>query len=126
MSRYFDAFDNTYAKGYLIGEMIWNFADFATKQGPLFKKEIGLLNFILDLKNDSAFNYRYKTSGNKSKRDFHAGETAESFCPSLETTLHPIEPLKNVICFMFSLEYYSSTSTFVFCHNKNPIIEFKH
>ena len=39
MSRYFDAFDNTYTKGYLIGEMIWNFADFATKQGPFFKKK---------------------------------------------------------------------------------------
>ena len=39
MSRYFDAFDNTYTKGYLIGEMIWNFADFATKQGPFKKKK---------------------------------------------------------------------------------------
>ena len=32
MNQYFDAFDNLYFKGYLIGEMIWNFADFATKQ----------------------------------------------------------------------------------------------
>ena len=37
MTRYFDAFDITYAKGFLIGEMIWNFADFATKQGPFLK-----------------------------------------------------------------------------------------
>ena len=60
-----------------------------------------MINFILDLKNDSAFNYRYQTSGCESKRDFHAGETAESFCPSLETTLHPIEPLKKRYLFHF-------------------------
>ena len=33
MTQNFAAFDYIYAKGYLIGEMIWNFADFATKQG---------------------------------------------------------------------------------------------
>ena len=32
MDQNFAAFDQMYSKGYLMGEMIWNFADFATKQ----------------------------------------------------------------------------------------------
>ena len=33
MENYFQGFDDLYRKGHLIGEMIWNFADFATVQG---------------------------------------------------------------------------------------------
>ncbi|XP_046391225.1 beta-glucuronidase-like isoform X2 [Ischnura elegans] len=33
MREYFKAFDNLRSKGFFIGEMIWNFADFATGQG---------------------------------------------------------------------------------------------
>ncbi|KAG8233860.1 hypothetical protein J437_LFUL006883 [Ladona fulva] len=33
MKNHFKAFDNLRAKGFFIGEMIWNFADFATAQG---------------------------------------------------------------------------------------------
>jgi beta-glucuronidase len=33
--QHFKAFDKLYLKGYFIGEIIWNFADFATPQGKL-------------------------------------------------------------------------------------------
>lgn len=33
MEQNFKAFDQLREMGYLIGEMIWNFADFATPQG---------------------------------------------------------------------------------------------
>lgn len=33
MMNHFDAFDYLKKQGYLIGEMIWNFADFMTGQG---------------------------------------------------------------------------------------------
>ena len=36
MSQYFKGFDYLYDQGFFIGEMIWNFADFATPQGWLF------------------------------------------------------------------------------------------
>ena len=32
MSEYFRAFDDAKAEGWFIGEMVWNFADFMTKQ----------------------------------------------------------------------------------------------
>lgn len=37
MSEYFKAFDELYKKGWFIGEMIWNFADFQTGQGRCYK-----------------------------------------------------------------------------------------
>ena len=36
MEQNFEAFDQLRAAGYLVGEMIWNFADFATPQGSSF------------------------------------------------------------------------------------------
>ena len=33
MTENFAAFDQLHQRGFLIGEMIWNFADFATRQG---------------------------------------------------------------------------------------------
>lgn len=33
MSEYFKAFDELRKKGWFIGELIWNFADFRTDQG---------------------------------------------------------------------------------------------
>ena len=36
MEQNFEAFDQLRAAGYLVGEMIWNFADFATPQGSFF------------------------------------------------------------------------------------------
>jgi len=38
MTENFNAFDDLYYKGFLIGEMIWNFADFATQQGDMKNK----------------------------------------------------------------------------------------
>ena len=34
MREYFRAFDDARAEGWFIGEMVWNFADFMTKQEP--------------------------------------------------------------------------------------------
>lgn len=36
LKEHFKAFDTLYKEGFLIGEMIWNFADFATPQGEVF------------------------------------------------------------------------------------------
>jgi len=36
LKEHFKAFDSLYKEGFLIGEMIWNFADFATPQGEVF------------------------------------------------------------------------------------------
>lgn len=36
MEENFKAFDQLRQMGYLIGEMIWNFADFATPQGKCY------------------------------------------------------------------------------------------
>jgi hypothetical protein len=36
LTEHFKAFDTLYKEGFLIGEMIWNFADFATPQGNVF------------------------------------------------------------------------------------------
>lgn len=36
MEENFKAFDQLRQMGYLIGEMIWNFADFATPQGQCY------------------------------------------------------------------------------------------
>lgn len=33
MVQNFEAFDELRSRGYFVGEMIWNFADFATPQG---------------------------------------------------------------------------------------------
>jgi len=38
MTENFNAFDDLYSKGFFIGEMIWNFADFATQQGDMKNK----------------------------------------------------------------------------------------
>jgi len=35
LKEHFKAFDTLYKEGFLIGEMIWNFADFATPQGKV-------------------------------------------------------------------------------------------
>jgi hypothetical protein len=35
LAEHFKAFDTLYREGFLIGEMIWNFADFATPQGEV-------------------------------------------------------------------------------------------
>jgi hypothetical protein len=35
LTEHFKAFDTLYREGFLIGEMIWNFADFATPQGEV-------------------------------------------------------------------------------------------
>lgn len=35
LTEHFKAFDTLYKEGFLIGEMIWNFADFATPQGEV-------------------------------------------------------------------------------------------
>jgi beta-glucuronidase len=35
LREHFKAFDALYKEGFLIGEMIWNFADFATPQGKV-------------------------------------------------------------------------------------------
>ena len=45
MEQNFKAFDELRKMGYLIGEMIWNFADFATPQG---KNQIGY-SYILSV-----------------------------------------------------------------------------
>ena len=36
LKEHFKAFDTLYKEGFLIGEMIWNFADFATPQGEVY------------------------------------------------------------------------------------------
>ena len=36
MMNHFDAFDQLQKKGFFIGELIWNFADFMTNQGITF------------------------------------------------------------------------------------------
>jgi hypothetical protein len=35
LTEHFKAFDALYREGFLMGEMIWNFADFATPQGEV-------------------------------------------------------------------------------------------
>ena len=35
LQQNFAAFDEVRAKGYFVGEMVWNFADFMTKQGEM-------------------------------------------------------------------------------------------
>lgn len=40
LSEHFKAFDNLRKKGWFIGEMIWNFADFETDQCKYFKVHI--------------------------------------------------------------------------------------
>ena len=46
MEENFKAFDKLRQMGFLIGEMIWNFADFATPQGKRFKTSFFVRAFV--------------------------------------------------------------------------------
>lgn len=54
MSRFFEAFDELIKEGYLVGEMIWNFADFETAQGSYFGKKFraafGIVPTVSDIR----------------------------------------------------------------------------
>jgi len=46
LKEHFKAFDTLYKEGFLIGEMIWNFADFATPQGEVFYVYVEVLGSV--------------------------------------------------------------------------------